>query len=216
MQGDGPARYTLPSLLQGHPPSQSSGTLMSLQEGIAGPRVHAATANPCSMSPQVGALTSHTESPQCPQPNVHSWRAVCGTQPQYSPSPFPHTLPTASSPRFASLPRSHAPYLVPQGGGREAGERPVCSVATSGCPTRSEDGFPAGARNIPPRPVEVIRKAPRRGPGLVERLTGIEPAYQAWEACALPLSYSRIFFSVSRLLAGGEMCCGVCCRRYRG
>ncbi len=25
-----------------------------------------------------------------------------------------------------------------------------------------------------------------------ERLTGIEPAYQAWEACALPLSYSRI------------------------
>ena len=45
---------------------------------------------------------------------------------------------------------------------------------------------------------------------LVERLTGIEPAYQAWEACALPLSYSRIFFSVSRLLAGGEMCCGAC------
>ncbi len=36
----------------------------------------------------------------------------------------------------------------------------------------------------------------------MERLTGIEPAYQAWEACALPLSYSRIFFSVSRLLAG--------------
>jgi len=32
------ARYTLPSLLQGHPPSQSSGTLMSLQEGIAAPR----------------------------------------------------------------------------------------------------------------------------------------------------------------------------------
>ncbi|GEM_PF-6859 len=30
------------------------------------------------------------------------------------------------------------------------------------------------------------------GPSLfVERLTGIEPAYQAWEACALPLSYSR-------------------------
>src|SRR5699024_9878565 len=25
-----------------------------------------------------------------------------------------------------------------------------------------------------------------------ERLTGIEPAYQAWEACALPLSYSRM------------------------
>lgn len=55
------------------------------------------------------------------------------------------------------------------------------------------------------------KKAPRRSPGLVERLTGIEPAYQAWEACALPLSYSRIFFSVSRLLAGGEMCCGCLC-----
>jgi hypothetical protein len=26
----------------------------------------------------------------------------------------------------------------------------------------------------------------------LERLTGIEPAYQAWEASALPLSYSRI------------------------
>ena len=25
----------------------------------------------------------------------------------------------------------------------------------------------------------------------LERLTGIEPAYQAWEASALPLSYSR-------------------------
>src|SRR6476659_5814721 len=27
--------------------------------------------------------------------------------------------------------------------------------------------------------------------GHLERLTGIEPAYQAWEASALPLSYSR-------------------------
>ena len=35
-----PTRYTLPSLLQGHPPSQGSGTLMSLQEGIAVPRSH--------------------------------------------------------------------------------------------------------------------------------------------------------------------------------
>ena len=26
----------------------------------------------------------------------------------------------------------------------------------------------------------------------MERLTGIEPAYQAWEASALPLSYSRV------------------------
>ena len=56
-------------------------------------RAYGATTSPVSMSPREGALTSHTESPQCPQLNVHSWRAVCGTSPQYSPSPFPHTLP---------------------------------------------------------------------------------------------------------------------------
>lgn len=56
-----------------------------------------------------------------PEPNIHSWRAVCGTSPQYSPSPFPHTLPKPSSPWFAPLPRSHAPYLVPQGGGGKQG-----------------------------------------------------------------------------------------------
>lgn len=50
----------------------------------------------------------------------------------------------------------------------------------------------------------------------MERLTGIEPAYQAWEACALPLSYSRIFFSVSRLLAEGEICCGCLCVGWWG
>ena len=46
------------------------------------------------------------------------------------------------------------------------------------------------------------------GAFFMEGMTGIEPAYQAWEACALPLSYSRIFFSVSRLLATREMCRG--------
>jgi hypothetical protein len=30
------------------------------------------------------------------------------------------------------------------------------------------------------------------GAKTLERLTGIGPAYQAWEASALPLSYSRI------------------------
>ena len=35
------------------------------------------------------------------------------------------------------------------------------------------------------------RKPLTEARGLWERLTGIEPAYQAWEACALPLSYSR-------------------------
>ena len=35
------------------------------------------------------------------------------------------------------------------------------------------------------------RAAPGGGAGKMERLTGIEPACRAWEASALPLSYSR-------------------------
>ena len=27
---------------------------------------------------------------------------------------------------------------------------------------------------------------------MVERVTGIEPAFQAWEACVLPLNYTRV------------------------
>ena len=134
---------------------------------------------------------------------------------------FPLPVPAHSS--HSEQPAVRIPAAQPRtlprttGRGREVGERPVCSVATSGCPTRSEDGFPVGARNIPPRPVQPSltttsnpkNKAPNhKVRGFEERLTGIEPAYQAWEACALPLSYSRIFFSVSRLLAGGEMCQG--------
>ena len=46
----------------------------------------------------------------------------------------------------------------------------------------------------------------RRGSAGVEleRLTGIEPAYQAWEASALPLSYSRSGTSQSAGLCPGE------------
>lgn len=40
---------------------------------------------------------------------------------------------------------------------------------------------------------------------LEERLTGIEPAYQAWEACALPLSYSRIPSSLTCAVPVREM-----------
>ena len=76
-------------------------------------RSYGATTSPVSMSPREGALTSHTESPQCPQLNVHSWRAVCGTSPQYSPSPFPHTLPKprprGSFPNARSHPLLHLP-----------------------------------------------------------------------------------------------------------
>ena len=60
-------------------------------------RSYGATTSPVSMSPQVGALTSHTESPQCPEPNIHSWRAVCGTSPEYSFPASAHTLPKPSA-----------------------------------------------------------------------------------------------------------------------
>ena len=153
------ARYTLPSLLQGHPPSQSSGTLMSLQEGIAVLRARMVALEPSCREP----------SGRCPNlpyglttaPKYLSCSPVsclrCLT-PAF-PSPPPRTLFPSRGPAVRSLPHSRTlPRTI--GRGREVGERPVCSVATSGCPTRSEDGFPAGARNIPPRPVEAIRKAP--------------------------------------------------------
>ena len=118
-------------------------------------RSYGDTTSPVSMSPREGALTSHTESPQCPQLNVHSWRAACGTSPEYSFPASAHTLSKPSRLRLAPLPRSRTHYSTCPEKGRElVGERSVCSVATSGCPTRSEDGFPAGARNIPPRPVQ--------------------------------------------------------------
>ena len=106
------ARYTLPSLLQGHPPSQSSGTLMSLQEGIAVLRARMVVLKPSCPEFSGKRTDLHTESPQCPQLNVHSWRAVCGTSPEYSFPASAHTLPKPSSPRLSPLPRSHVPYLV--------------------------------------------------------------------------------------------------------
>ena len=70
------------------------------------------------------------------------------------PSPPPRTL----FPSRVALGSFHTAQPRPTshtGKGRElVGERPVCSAATSGCPKRSEDGFPAGARNIPPRPAQ--------------------------------------------------------------
>ena len=148
------ARYTLPLFLRGKtgtlytsfapagdPPSQSSGTLMSLQEGVAAPLGKA----PCP--PQ-------TEPPQCLQPNLYPRRAVCGTLPQHSPSRLRAHSSQAEHPGCIPL---RATHTIPRTTGRGmelVGERSVCSVATSGCPKRSEDGFPVGARNIPPRPVQ--------------------------------------------------------------
>ena len=71
------------------------------------------------------------------------------------PSPPPRTLFPNRAPVGRSTPCIRTHYSTfPERGMELLGERPVCSVATSGCPTRSEDGFPAGARNIPPRPAQ--------------------------------------------------------------
>ena len=156
------ARYTLPSLLQGHPPSLQLGhpDVASGRYSCAA-RSYGATTSPVLMSPREGALTSLRNHHHTRLPIFVSRRAACGTSPQYSPSPFPHTL---SKPRDrGSFPAAQPhPTSHHREGEREVGERPVCSVATSGCPTRSEDGFPAGAKNIPPRPVQ-----PKRHPKLL-------------------------------------------------
>ena len=122
----------------------------------SGTALACATKNPFIASPRVGTQT--------PLRNLHRTRlltrifrrAVCGTSLQYSPPPASaYTLPKPSSPRFIpgrtirTLPRTTG-----KGEEKGHGERPVCSVATSGCPKRSEDGFPAGARNIPPLPAQ--------------------------------------------------------------
>ena len=145
------ARYTLPSLLQGHPPSQSSGTLMSLQEGIAEPCAHMVV-----LKPPAGRRSDLPCGVTAMPSTQYSILASCL---RYLTRVFPLPVPAHSShseqPRFASQPRSRTHYSTCPEKGRElVGERPVCSVATSGCPTRSEDGFPVGARNIPPRPVQ--------------------------------------------------------------
>ena len=89
------ARYTLPSLLQGHPPSQSSGTLMSLQEGIAVLCARMGLQQALSRLALGRRTDVPAEPPQCPEPNIHSWRAVCGTSPEYS---FPASAHTLSKP----------------------------------------------------------------------------------------------------------------------
>ena len=96
-----------------------------------------------------------TEPPPYPAANP-SFPASCL---RYLTRVFPLPVPAHSS--HSEQPAVRIPAAQPRtlprttGRGREVGERPVCSVATSGCPTRSEDGFPAGARNIPPRPVQL-------------------------------------------------------------
>ena len=46
------------------------------------------------------------------------------------------------------------------------------------------------------RPLFPNKKAPERELFYLERVKGIEPSYSAWEAAALPLSYTRKSFIV--------------------
>ncbi len=128
---------------------------MSLPEGIAVRCARMVAASPFAPSPLVGALTSYTELPPHPNTYLHLLGELSAVPHPSIPFPaFAHTLPKLSNPR--RIPR-RATRTLPRTTGRGmelVGERPVCSVATSGCPKRSEDGFPAGARNIPPRPVQ--------------------------------------------------------------
>lgn len=156
------ARYTLPSLLQGHPPSQGSGTLMSLQEGIAVLRARMVVLKPSCPDPSGRCPDVPTEPPPYPATNLRLPASCLRYLTPVFPLPVPAHSSQAECPAVRSPTHSRTLPRITGRREREVGERPVCSVATSGCPTRSEDGFPAGARNIPPRPVQ-----PKRHPKLL-------------------------------------------------
>lgn len=140
---------------RGTRPRFSSGTLMSLQEGIAVLRARTVAVSPFVPNLLVGALTSHTEPPPHPATNLRLPASCLRYLTPVFPSPPPRTLFPNRAPVGRSTPCIRTHYSTfPERGMELVGERPVCSVATSGCPTRSEDGFPAGARNIPPRPAQ--------------------------------------------------------------
>ena len=134
--------------------------------------------------------------------------------------PSPRTLFPSRGPAVYSPPRNpHPTSHHREGDGISRGEAGmfrrdirVSDAERGRVPCRSKEHTASTRPTEPNHHIQPkIKSLLPWGRRLVERLTGIEPAYQAWEACALPLSYSRIFFSVSRLLAGGEMCCGCLC-----
>ena len=128
-------------------------------------RSHGATTSPVSMSLREGALTSLRNHRNALNSTFIPGELSAVPHPSI-PSPPPRTLFPNRAPVGRSTPCIRTHYSTCPEKGRElVGERSVCSVATSGCPTRSEDGFPAGARNIPPRPVQ-----PKRHPKLLAQL----------------------------------------------
>ena len=116
----------------------------------SGTALACATRNPFIASPRVGAQTPIRNHHRTQIPILFPGELFAVPHPSIPLPASAHTLPKLRT--RGSLPTHPAPTTPPSRRGEGTGERPVCSVATSGCPKRSEDGFPAGARNIPPRP----------------------------------------------------------------
>ena len=107
--------------------------------------------------------------------------------------------------------RPVAAFLVPARGGNPAlraellppgkwceGYNPSARCAGTSLYTREADkvrlrrgSLRAALRQKEMRP-RAAKKNPRRtASGVVERAKGVEPSYQAWEACILPMNYAR-------------------------
>ena len=121
----------------------------------SGTALACATRNPLIASPRVGAQTPLRNHHRTQIPILFSGELSAVPHPSIPLPAFAHALPKLSNPRRIPRCATRTHYSTcPEGEEEGPGERPVCSVATSGCPKRSEDGFPAGARNMPPRPVQ--------------------------------------------------------------
>ena len=131
------ARYTLPSLLQGHPPSQSSGTLMSLQEGIAVLRARMGLQQALSRL----ALGRRTDVPTEPPPYPATNLRLPASCLRYLTPVFPLPVPAHSS-------QTEAPRFVPQR-----------TVAPTTPPARRGEERQGRGRYVPSRHQGVRREA---------------------------------------------------------
>ena len=113
------ARYTLPSLLQGHPPSQGSGTLMSLQEGIAEPCARMVVLKPSCREPAGRRSDLPCGVTAMPRTPIFILGKLFAVPNPSIPLPLSaHTLPTASS-RGSHPCRAAAPTTPPARRGEE-------------------------------------------------------------------------------------------------
>ena len=116
------ARYTLPSLLQGHPPSQSSGTLMSLQEGIAEPCARMVVLKPSCREPAGRRSDLPCGVTAMPSTQYSILASCLRYLTRVFPSPPPRTLFPSQVARGSFHSAQPRPHLAPQGGGISRGE----------------------------------------------------------------------------------------------